>query len=135
MRARTLQLMGKKVTILLEAYKREARKLAEELKRLDTRIGQIDELNASYRDHLTLPALRASEYRDTASILMRLTERREIDAQRHALLSVERDRLGRILAEKKRQIERLEEEAKRVLAAERMEKDRMREMLTPAPRR
>jgi hypothetical protein len=134
-RARTLQLMSKKVTILLEAYKREARKLADELKRLDSRIAQIDDLNKSYREHLALPQLRAAEYRDAASILMRLTERREIDVQRQTLLTVERDRLGRILAEKKRQIERLDEEAKRVVALERLEKERIREMLTPAPRK
>ncbi len=135
MRARTLQLMGKKVSILLEAYKREARKLAEELKRLDTRIAQIDDLNQSYRQHLALPDLRAAEYRDATSILMRLTERRDIDVQRKDLLGVERDRLSRILAEKKRQIERLEEEAKRVIAVERLEKERIRETLAPAYRK
>jgi hypothetical protein len=127
--------MGKKVSILLEAYKREARKLAEELKRLDTRIAQIDDLNQSYRQHLALPDLRAAEYRDATSILMRLTERRDIDVQRKDLLGVERDRLSRILAEKKRQIERLEEEAKRVIAVERLEKERIRETLAPAYRK
>lgn len=130
-----LELVGLKATIAQQAIRREAQKLASELSRLDTLLTQIGTLELSYKDHLKLPALRPAEYRDTVSILSRLQDRRSLDTSRREMLTIERNRLSSILAEKKRHIDRLAEEAKGALKQERDERDRVRETLIPARRK
>lgn len=134
-RSRLLALVGLKATIAQQAVRREAQKLASELSRLDTLLKQIGSLELSYKDHLKLPALRPAEYRDTVSILSRLQDRRTLDTSRLEMLTIERDRLSRILAEKKRHIDKLAEEAKGALKLERAEQDRIRETLMPTRRK
>jgi hypothetical protein len=133
-RARTYQLIATKHQIALNGYRREAGKLLDELKRLDERITQIGELSSSYREHLALPALKSTEARDVLHIMGQLHQRRELDQARGDILRVERNRLSAILAEKKRQIERLEDAAKDVRKQERLEREERQELLMPARR-
>ena len=134
-RSRLLTLVGLKTTIAQQAVRREAQKLAVELARLNTLLKQIGDLELSYKDHLSLPALRPSEYRDTVSILARLQDRRTIDSSRLTLLTVERDRLAAMLAEKQRHIDRLGDEAKQARRDERAERDKLQEVLLPERRK
>ena len=134
-RSRILTLVGLKATIAQQAVRREAQKLAAELSRLDALLSQIGTLELSYKDHLKLPSLRPTEYRDTVSILSRLQNRRSQDTSRMEMLSIERDRLSAILAEKKRHNDRLADEAKSALRQEREERDRIQEALLPARRK
>jgi hypothetical protein len=134
-RSRILTLVGLKATIAQQAVRREAQKLAAELSRLDALLSQIGNLEQNYKDHLKLPSLRPTEYRDTVSILSRLQNRRSLDTSRIEMLLIERDRLSAILAEKKRHIDRLADEAKSALRQEREERDRIQEALLPARRR
>ena len=134
-RARIFQLMALKQTIELNAYKREAARLHEEIDRLEKRRVQIADLDQGYRDHLAMPGLTPVEYRDITQIIARLSERKSVDAARHEILLTERDRVARILAEKKRQIERLEEEARNVKIQERHAIEERNLMLMPERRK
>jgi len=133
-RDRTYQLIATMHTIKLNAFRREAAKLMEELKRLDERLDQISGLWTGYREHLALPDMKANEARDVLHIMGQLHQRREIDKARGDILRNERNRLSAILAEKKRQIERLEEAAKDWRKQERLEREERQAALMPARR-
>jgi hypothetical protein len=133
-RARKYELIALKHTIALQNYRREATRLFEEIARLDARIAQITELDLGYRKQLAEPNLHISEYRDVLQIISRLSERREIDVARNEILGVERKRLITILAEKKQQIEKIEESALQIKKEEQMERDNRAEALIPARR-
>lgn len=133
-RARTMELIALKQTITLQAHRREAKRLFEEIARLEARIAQIAELDRGYREQLALPEMHVTEYRDVLHIIGKLRERSDIDKARNEILDVERTRLRAILAEKKRQIETLEESAKQVKREERREREERLERLTPARR-
>lgn len=133
-RARTMELIALKQTITLQAHRREAKRLFEEIARLDARITQISELDRSYRDQLAHPEMHVTEYRDVLQIIGKLRERSDIDKARNEILDVERTRLTAILAEKKRQIDTLEESARQVKVEERRERDERLERLMPTRR-
>jgi regulator of replication initiation timing len=133
-RARTLQLMALKKTIALQAYRQEATRLFDEIARLDGRLAQIAELDRGYRDQLAVPDLHVTEYRDVMQIIGRLRERSDIDQARNQILIAERTRLRTVLAEKKRQIDKLEESADQARKEERQERDERLARLTPARR-
>jgi hypothetical protein len=133
-RARKYELMALKHTITLQAYRREASRLFEEIARLDARIAQITELDQGYRQQLTEPNLHITEYRDVLQIMARLSERRQIDVARNEILGAERKRLVTILAEKKQQIEKLDESALQIKKEERADRDKRAEALIPARR-
>jgi hypothetical protein len=134
-RVRILELMAMKETIQLQAYTKEATRLFEEIDRLVKRRAQIDDLEQGYRDHLATPQLRAQEYRDVLQLIALLRERREVDGARREILDAERDRLTKILGEKKRQIDRLQEEAKRLKILARHEFEERQASLLPARRK
>ena len=121
-RARKFDLIALKHTIALQAYRREASRLFEEIARLDARIAQIIELDLGYREQLAIPDLHMTEYRDVLQIT------------RNEILSVERNRLIKVLAEKKRQIEKLVESAVEVRKEERREREDRAAALVPARR-
>jgi hypothetical protein len=129
-----MELIALKQTITLQAYRREAKRLFEEIARLEARIAQIAELDRGYREQLTLPDMHITEYRDVLQIIGKLRERSDIDKARNEILDVERTRLRTLLAEKKRQIETLEESARQAKNEERRERDERLERLTPARR-
>ena len=133
-RARTMQLIALKQMIALQAYRREANRLFEEITRLDMRIAQIADLDRGYREQLKVPDMHITEYRDVLQIIGRLKERSDIDKARNEILDVERVRLRAILAEKKRHIERLEESAKQFEYEERQARDERLARLAPARR-
>ena len=133
-RARKYELIALKHTIALQTYRREAARLFEEIARLDARIAQITELNLGYRKQLTEPNLHITEYRDVLQIISRLSERREIDVARNEILGAERKRLIKILAEKKQQIEKLEDSALQIKKEEQTERVSRAEALIPARR-
>lgn len=134
-RARVYELMALKQTIELNAYRREAQRLHEELDRLEKRRAQILDLDQGYRDHLCAPGLRPGEFRDVTQIIARLHERRDVDDARREILITERDRVARILAEKKHQIDRLEDEAKAIKAKERQAFEERAALLMPERRK
>jgi archaellum component FlaC len=134
-RARVYELMALKQTIELNAYRREAARLHEEIDRLEKRREQIVDLNQGYREQLTAPGITANEYRDITQIISRLHERTSVDLARREILETERERVGKILAERKRKIERLEEEAKMVKIQERQALDERALLLMPERRK
>ena len=134
-RARVFELMALKQTIELNAYRREAARLHEEIERLDKRREQIVDLDQGYREQLATPGLTANEYRDITQIIARLSERTAVDLARREILETERERVGKILAERKRKIERLEEEAKMVKIQERQALEERALMLMPERRK
>lgn len=133
-RARALAVVALKRKIALNAVRREAARLAEEIQRLETRLTQVAELSASYREHLAMPGLNPTEFRSTVQILARLNERKDVDGARREILDVERVRLAGMLAECKRQIDRLQEEELAARRVERLEKEARREALMPTRR-
>ena len=134
-RARVYELMALKQTIELNAYRREASRLHEEIDRLDKRREQIVDLDQGYREQLAVPGITANEYRDITQIIARLHERTSVDLARREILETERERVGKILAERKRKIERLEEEAKMVKIQERQILDERALLLIPERRK
>lgn len=134
-RARVFELMALKQTIELNAYRREAARLHEEIERLDKRREQIVDLDQGYREQLATPGLTANEYRDITQIIARLSERTAVDLARREILETERGRVGKILAERKRKIERLKEEAKMVKIQERHVLEERALMLIPERRK
>ena len=133
-RARTMELIALKQSITLQAHRREAKRLFDEIARLEARIAQIADLDRGYRDQLAHPEMHVTEYRDVLQIIGKLRERSDIDKARNEILDVERTRLRALLAEKKRQIDTLEENARQARREERREKDERLERLTPARR-
>ena len=134
-RARVYELMAIKQSIELNAYRREAARLHEEIERLDKRREQIVDLDQGYRAQLAVPGLTPNEYRDITQIISRLHERTAVDLARREILETERERVSRILAEKKRKIERLEEEAKSIKVKERQAIEERNLMLMPERRK
>ena len=134
-RARVYELMALKQTIELNAYRREAARLHEEIDRLEKRREQINDLDQGYREQLATPGITANEYRDITQIIARLHERTSVDLARREILETERERVGKILAERKRKIERLEEEAKMVKIQERQILDERALLLMPERRK
>jgi archaellum component FlaC len=134
-RARVYELMALKQTIELNAYRREAARLHEEIDRLEKRREQIVDLDQGYREQLATPGITANEYRDITQIIARLHERTSVDLARREILETERERVGKILAERKRKIERLEEEAKMVKVQERQALDERALLLMPERRK
>ncbi|MEN9708803.1 MAG: hypothetical protein RIQ68_1211 [Pseudomonadota bacterium] len=134
-RARVYELMALKQTIELNAYRREAARLHEEIDRLEKRREQIIDLDQGYREQLATPGITANEYRDITQIIARLHERTSVDLARREILETERERVGKILAERKRKIERLEEEAKMVKIQERQALEDRALMLMPERRK
>jgi len=133
-RSRIMELMALKQTIALQVHRREAMRLFDEIARLDARITQIADLDRGYREQLKIPDLHVTEYRDVLQIIGRLRERSDIDKARNEILDVERIRLRALLAEKKRQIDRLEDSAKQVKNEERLALEERAARLTPARR-
>jgi hypothetical protein len=109
--------------------------LHEEIDRLDKRREQIVDLDQGYREQLAVPGITANEYRDITQIIARLHERTSVDLARREILETERERVGKILAERKRKIERLEEEAKMVKIQERQILDERALLLMPERRK
>lgn len=133
-RARALAVVTLKRRIAMNALQREAARLAEEIERLETRLAQVADLAQSYREHLSLPGLNPTELRSTLQIMARLNERKEVDGSRREIFEVERVRLAGMLADCKRQIDRLGEEEATARRAERLEREARREALMPARR-
>jgi hypothetical protein len=133
-RSRIMELMALKQTIALQAHRREASRLFEEIARLDARIAQIADLDRGYREQLQIPDMHVTEYRDVLQIIGRLRERSDIDKARNEILDVERVRLRALLAEKKRHIDLLEESAKQVKNEERIAREERQARLAPARR-
>lgn len=133
-RPRALAIVALKRKIALNEIKREASRLAEEIDRLDTRLAQVADLQSAYKEHLALPGMSPTELRSTVQILNRLSERRDVDGARREILETERVRLAGMLAERKRQIDKLEEEELAARRAERAEKEARREALMPMRR-
>lgn len=133
-RPRALAIVALKRKIALNEIKREASRLAEEIDRLDTRLTQVADLQSAYKEHLALPGMSPTELRSTVQILNRLSERRDVDGARREILETERVRLAGMLAERKRQIDKLEEEELAARRAERAEKEARREALMPMRR-
>jgi len=84
---------------------------------------------------LAQAGITANEYRDITQIIARLHERTSVDLARREILETERERVGKILAEKKRKIERLEEEAKMVKIHERQALEERALLLMPERRK
>lgn len=133
-RPRALAIVALKRKIALNEIKREASRLAEEIDRLDTRLTQVADLQSAYKEHLALPGMSPTELRSTVQILNRLNERRDVDGARREILETERVRLAGMLAERKRQIDKLEDEELAARRAERAEKEARREALMPMRR-
>lgn len=126
-RSRIIGLLAIKRKVALQKFRQEQGRLTEEIDRLGLRIDQVVALEAGYHAHLTEKSISVNELRGITALTARLGERRDIDQRRRELLDVERIRLAPILVAKRREIEKLEEEAKiaaRAEAEEKAEKDR-----------
>ncbi len=121
-------------TIKMNEIRREAMRLQTEITRLDQRLEQVGMLEGGYREHLRMPDLSVVEYRGVNDIVGRLNERRQVDTARRDVLDTERVRIAGMLAERKRQIEKLEEEALRARSEEAAEREAIREALMPTRR-
>ncbi len=133
-RSRIIGLLALKRKVALQQFRQEQGRLTEEIDRLDQRIDQVATLEAGYHAHLTEKSITVSELRGIIALTARLGERRDIDQRRRELLNVERVRLAPILVGKRREIEKLEEEAKLAARAEADEKAERRLALMPARR-
>ncbi len=118
-------------TIQLNEIRREIARLHDEIARIDQRLEQVAMLERGYRDHLRLPELSIIEYRGAADIVARLHERRQVDDNRREVLETERVRIAGMIVERKRRIEKLEEEERRARAEERAQSEATREALMP----
>lgn len=133
-RSRIIGLLALKRKVALQQFRQEQGRLTEEIDRLDQRIDQVATLEAGYHAHLMEKSITVSELRGITALTARLGERRDIDQRRRELLNVERIRLAPILVGKRREIEKLEEEAKLAARAEADEKAEKRLALMPARR-
>jgi hypothetical protein len=133
-RSRIIGLLAIKRKVALQKFRQEQGRLTEEIDRLGLRIDQVVALEAGYHAHLTEKSISVNELRGITALTARLGERRDIDQRRRELLDVERIRLAPILVAKRREIEKLEEEAKIAARAEAEEKAEKRLALMPARR-
>lgn len=134
MNSRRVKLYSIKKNIELLGYRREADQLKNELDRLSKRIEQVSELEEGYKLQLALPEMSATEYMTIIDIFHRLSERRRLDQARYDMLETERTRLTGIVVSKKREVEKLEDQAKSLAIQEREEKQEMADKMLPAPR-
>jgi len=112
----------------------ETGRLISEIQRLDDRINQVDALKTIYQNHLEKPSLTARELVGIRIINMHLNDRRDLDMNRLQLLAEERQRLMSMLAAKKREVDMLEDETKRLKRSEAEEKLEKLQALMPARR-
>ena len=133
-RSRIIGLLAIKRKGALPKFRQEQGRLTEEIDRLGLRIDQVVALEAGYHAHLTEKSISVNELRGITALTARLGDRRDIDQRRRELLDVERIRLAPILVAKRREIEKLEEEAKIAALAEAEEKAEKRLALMPARR-
>lgn len=112
----------------------ETGRLIAEIQRLDERISQVDALKHIYQDHLSKPALTARELIGIRIINMHLNDRQDLDKNRLEVLAEERLRLMGMLAAKKREVDMLEDETKRLKSREAEEKLEKFQALLPARR-
>jgi predicted ribonuclease YlaK len=134
MNSRRVKLYSIKKNIELLGYRREADQLKSELDRLNKRIEQVAELEAGYKQQLAMPEMSATEYMTIIDIFHRLSERRRLDQARYDMLETERSRLTGIVISKKREVEKLEDQAKTMAIQEREEKQEIADRMMPAPR-
>ena len=134
MNSRRVKLYSIKKNIELLGYRREADQLKSELDRLNKRIEQVAELEAGYKQQLAMPEMSATEYMTIIDIFHRLSERRRLDQSRYDMLETERSRLTGIVISKKREVEKLEDQAKTMAIQEREEKQEIADRMMPAPR-
>jgi predicted ribonuclease YlaK len=134
MNSRRVKLYSIKKNIELLGYRREADQLKSELDRLNKRIEQVAELEAGYKQQLAMPEMSATEYMTIIDIFHRLSERRRLDQARYDMLETERSRLTGIVISKKREVEKLEDQAKAMAVQEREEKQELADRMMPAPR-
>lgn len=134
MNSRRVKLYSIKKNIELLGFRREADQLKSELDRLNKRIEQVAELEAGYKLQLAMPEMSATEYMTIIDIFHRLSERRRLDQARYDMLETERSRLTGIVISKKREVEKLEDQAKSMAIQEREEKQEIADRMMPAPR-
>ena len=134
MNSRRVKLYSIKKNIELLGFRREADQLKSELDRLNKRIEQVAELETGYKQQLAMPEMSATEYMTIIDIFHRLSERRRLDQARYDMLETERARLTGIVISKKREVEKLEDQAKALAIQEREEKQEMADRMMPAPR-
>jgi hypothetical protein len=134
MNSRRVKLYSIKKNIELLGFRREADQLKSELDRLNKRIEQVAELEAGYKQQLAMPEMSATEYMTIIDIFHRLSERRRLDQARYDMLETERSRLTGIVISKKREVEKLEDQAKSMAIQEREEKQEIADKMMPAPR-
>ena len=134
MNSRRVKLYSIKKNIELLGFRREADQLKSELDRLNKRIEQVAELEAGYKQQLAMPEMSATEYMTIIDIFHRLSERRRLDQARYDMLETERSRLTGIVISKKREVEKLEDQAKSMAIQEREEKQEIADIMMPAPR-
>ena len=134
MNSRRVKLYSLKKNIELLGFRREADQLKSELDRLNKRIEQVAELEAGYKQQLAMPEMSATEYMTIIDIFHRLSERRRLDQARYDMLETERSRLTGIVISKKREVEKLEDQAKSMAIQEREEKQEIADRMMPAPR-
>ena len=134
MNSRRVKLYSIKKNIELLGYRREADQLKSELDRLSKRIEQVAELESGYKQQLAMPEMSATEYMTIIDIFHRLSERRRLDQARYDMLETERSRLTGIVISKKREVEKLEDQAKTMAIQEREEKQERADKMMPAPR-
>ena len=134
MNSRRVKLYSIKKNIELLGFRREADQLKSELDRLNKRIEQVAELESGYKQQLAMPEMSATEYMTIIDIFHRLSERRRLDQARYDMLETERSRLTGIVISKKREVEKLEDQAKTLAIQEREEKQEIADRMMPAPR-
>jgi hypothetical protein len=132
--ARITGLAALKRKVEYRKWQMETGRLISEIRRLDDRMSQVSALKDIYQDHLTKPALTARELIGIRIINMHLNERQDLDKSRLEVLAEERQRLLAMLAAKKREVDTLEDETKRLKSREAEEKLEKLQALMPARR-
>ena len=132
--SRITRLAALKRKVEYRKWQVETGRLMSEIQRLDDRINQVDALKTIYQNHLEKPSLTARELIGIRIINMHLNDRRDLDMNRLQLLAEERQRLMTMLAAKKREVDMLEDETKRLKRSEAEEKLEKLQALMPARR-
>ena len=132
--SRITRLAALKRKVEYRKWQMETGRLISEIQRLDDRISQVESLKSIYQSHLTKPSLTARELIGIRIINMHLNDRRDLDQSRLTLLAEERQRLMAMLAAKKREVDMLEDETKRLKRNEAEEKLEKLQALMPARR-
>ena len=132
--SRITRLAALKRKVEYRKWQMETGRLVSEIQRLDDRISQVEALKSIYQNHLTKPSLTARELIGIRIINMHLNDRRDLDQNRLELLAQERQRLMAMLAAKKREVDMLEDETKRLKRNEAEEKLEKLQALMPARR-